>query len=221
MERVLRLTAAADPTAAASVCWARPSHRATSGSSPSPATGAWPAPTTPACCGPRSAWSAEHRANGAEVTVWSVGKKAPPYFRYRGIDMAQSFAGFADRPEFADARHIAAVVAAPFVAGEIDLVADGLDPVHLGRDPAGGAAAAAAAPPARGTTRRSRTWTRGSSRATPSSSLSPRSCWSSWRPGRSRPRSSPRCWRARRRSSPHSSGPWRRPPTTRTSSSAP
>ena len=36
--------------------------------------------------------------------------------------MAQSFAGFADRPEFADARYIAAVVAAPFVAGEIDLV---------------------------------------------------------------------------------------------------
>ena len=54
--------------------------------------------------------------------MWSVGKKAPPYFRYRGIEVAQSFIGFADRPEFADARHIAAVVAAPFVAGEIDLV---------------------------------------------------------------------------------------------------
>jgi F-type H+-transporting ATPase subunit gamma len=65
---------------------------------------------------------AEHRSNGAEVTVWSVGKKAPPYFRYRGIDTARSFAGFADRPEFADARYIAAVVAAPFVSGEIDLV---------------------------------------------------------------------------------------------------
>ena len=65
---------------------------------------------------------AEHRAAGTEVTVWSVGKKAPSYLRYRGIEVAQSFAGLADRPEFGDARHIAAVVAAPFVAGEIDLV---------------------------------------------------------------------------------------------------
>ena len=65
---------------------------------------------------------AEHRANGAEVTVWSVGKKAPSYFRYRGIELAESFVGFADRPEFSDARHIAAVVAAPFVAGEVDLI---------------------------------------------------------------------------------------------------
>jgi F-type H+-transporting ATPase subunit gamma len=65
---------------------------------------------------------AEHKANGAEVTVWSVGKKAPSYFRYRGIELAESFVGFADRPEFSDARHVAAVVAAPFVAGEVDLV---------------------------------------------------------------------------------------------------
>ena len=66
--------------------------------------------------------AAEYRANGAEVTVWSVGKKAPGYFRYRGIEVAESFVGFADRPEFSDARHVAAVVAAPFVAGEMDLI---------------------------------------------------------------------------------------------------
>jgi F-type H+-transporting ATPase subunit gamma len=65
---------------------------------------------------------AEHKATGAEVTVWSVGKKAPGYFRYRGIEIAESFVGFADRPEFSDARHVAAVVAAPFVAGEMDLI---------------------------------------------------------------------------------------------------
>ena len=65
---------------------------------------------------------AEHKANGAEVTVWSVGKKAPSYFRYRGIEVAESFVGFADRPEFSDARHVAAVVAAPFAAGELDLI---------------------------------------------------------------------------------------------------
>jgi F-type H+-transporting ATPase subunit gamma len=65
---------------------------------------------------------AEHKANGAQVTVWSVGKKAPGYFRYRDIEVTESFVGFADRPEFSDARRVAAVVAAPFVAGEIDLV---------------------------------------------------------------------------------------------------
>jgi F-type H+-transporting ATPase subunit gamma len=65
---------------------------------------------------------AEYRAAGTEVTVWTVGKKAPSYLRYRGIDVAQSFPGVADRPEFGDARDIAAIAAAPFVAGIIDLV---------------------------------------------------------------------------------------------------
>jgi F-type H+-transporting ATPase subunit gamma len=65
---------------------------------------------------------AEHVRNGAEVTLWTVGKKAPGYFRYRGIEIAQSFPGIADRPEFDDARAVAAAVTASFVAGEMDLV---------------------------------------------------------------------------------------------------
>jgi F-type H+-transporting ATPase subunit gamma len=65
---------------------------------------------------------AEHIRNGAQVTVWAVGKKAPGYFRYRGIETARSFVGIADHPEFDDARAVAAVVTAPFVAGEMDLV---------------------------------------------------------------------------------------------------
>ncbi|HEY3845453.1 MAG TPA: ATP synthase F1 subunit gamma [Acidimicrobiales bacterium] len=65
---------------------------------------------------------AEHARNGVEVTLWTVGKKAPGYFRYRGVEMARSFAGIADRPEFADARAVAATVTGPFVAGEMDLV---------------------------------------------------------------------------------------------------
>jgi F-type H+-transporting ATPase subunit gamma len=65
---------------------------------------------------------ADYRATGAEVTVWSVGKKAPSFLRYRGIEVAESFTGVADRPEFGDARRIAAIVAAPFVSGDIDLV---------------------------------------------------------------------------------------------------
>ena len=65
---------------------------------------------------------ADYRAAGAEVTVWSVGKKAPSFLRYRGIEVAESFTGVADRPEFGDARRIAAIVAAPFASGDIDLV---------------------------------------------------------------------------------------------------
>jgi F-type H+-transporting ATPase subunit gamma len=65
---------------------------------------------------------ADHRRRGAEVTLWTVGKKAPGYFRYRGVEIARSFAGIADRPEFADAKAVAATVTAPFVAGEMDMV---------------------------------------------------------------------------------------------------
>jgi F-type H+-transporting ATPase subunit gamma len=121
MERVLRLTAAADPRAAAKLLGTpeSPRHvgvlaivgdRGLAGSYNSGVLRA------------TERLVAEHRARGAEVTVWAVGKKAPSYFRYRGIETAQSFTGFVDRPDFSDARYIAAIVAAPFVAGEIDLV---------------------------------------------------------------------------------------------------
>jgi F-type H+-transporting ATPase subunit gamma len=121
MERVLRLTAAADPVAATKLLGTpeSPRHvgilaiagdRGLAGSYNSGALRL------------TERMVAEHRAAGAEVTVWSVGKKAPSYLRYRGIEIAQSFVGVADRPEFADARQIAAVVAAPFEAGDVDVV---------------------------------------------------------------------------------------------------
>jgi F-type H+-transporting ATPase subunit gamma len=65
---------------------------------------------------------AEHRSNGVDVTLWTVGKKAPGYFRYRGIELADSFLGMADRPEFSDARAVAAAVASPFVSGDVEMV---------------------------------------------------------------------------------------------------
>jgi len=65
---------------------------------------------------------ARYAADGIEATLWTVGKKAPPYFRYRRTPVRSSFTGMADRPEFADARDIAAAVIAPFVAGDLDLV---------------------------------------------------------------------------------------------------
>jgi F-type H+-transporting ATPase subunit gamma len=121
MERVLRETAAADPQAAAKLLGTpeSPRHvgflaiagdRGLAGSYNSGVLR-----TTERLVN-------EYRGAGAEVTLWTVGKKAPSYFRYRGLGVQQSFVGMADRPEFSDARHIAAVVAAPFVSGEIDLV---------------------------------------------------------------------------------------------------
>ena len=121
MERILRLTAAADHVAARKLLGTPESPRHVGilaiagdrGLAGSYNTGVLRATERAV---------AEYRDAGAEVTVWSVGKKAAPYFRYRGIAVAQSFTGVADRPDFADARHIAAVVAAPFSAGQIDLV---------------------------------------------------------------------------------------------------
>ena len=61
-------------------------------------------------------------AGGATGRLFSVGKKAQGYLRFRGYEVERSFIGFSDRPEFSDARAVAAVAAAPFVAGEVDQV---------------------------------------------------------------------------------------------------
>ena len=66
--------------------------------------------------------AAQVRASGAAVKMFTVGKKAPSYFRFRGIDVERSFAGFLAKPSFSDAREIAAAVTVPFLAGEVDQV---------------------------------------------------------------------------------------------------
>ena len=50
------------------------------------------------------------------------GKKAPGFFRFRGMEVEQSFVGFADRPAFVNAREVARAVAAPFTSGEAQQV---------------------------------------------------------------------------------------------------
>ena len=64
----------------------------------------------------------ELRSAGTTVRVIAVGKKAAPYFRFRGIETETSFVGFADKPTFADAREVARATSAPFVAGEVEQV---------------------------------------------------------------------------------------------------
>ena len=92
--------------------------------------------TTPASCAPPSDRCAEHRGDGRRGDgSAAVGTKAPAYFRFRASPSTQSFSGFVDRPTFDDARAIAAVMARPFVAGEVDQVRDRLDPLRVGRRP--------------------------------------------------------------------------------------
>ena len=62
------------------------------------------------------------RASGVEYRIVTVGKKGPSFLRFRGVDVAESFQGFSDRPTFAEARRVAAAVTAPFVAEEVDQV---------------------------------------------------------------------------------------------------
>jgi F-type H+-transporting ATPase subunit gamma len=58
------------------------------------------------------------QSQGTTVRLFCVGKKAAPFYRFRGLDVERSFVGFADRPNFSDARLIASVVAAPFTQGQ-------------------------------------------------------------------------------------------------------
>jgi F-type H+-transporting ATPase subunit gamma len=59
---------------------------------------------------------------GVEIRLFTVGKKAQSYFRFRGQAVEQAFLGMSGRPTFADARQVAAAVASGFVAGEVDQV---------------------------------------------------------------------------------------------------
>jgi len=61
---------------------------------------------------------ADLKSRGVNVRLFTVGKKAIGYFRFRGIDVEEDFVGFADRPNFSDARRVATAVLAPYMNGE-------------------------------------------------------------------------------------------------------
>ncbi len=60
--------------------------------------------------------------DGTTARLFSVGKKAGAFFRFRGIELVDGFVGMSDRPTFDDARRIAAAVGAPFINGEAQQV---------------------------------------------------------------------------------------------------
>ncbi len=57
-----------------------------------------------------------------DYRLFTVGKKAQSYFRFRRQPVEESFIGMSERPTFTDARRVASVVLAPFVDGEVDQV---------------------------------------------------------------------------------------------------
>jgi F-type H+-transporting ATPase subunit gamma len=62
------------------------------------------------------------RGEGVDVRLFAVGKKAAAFYRFRGMELEGSFVGIADKPTFADARTVAATIAAPFIDGEVQQV---------------------------------------------------------------------------------------------------
>jgi F-type H+-transporting ATPase subunit gamma len=65
---------------------------------------------------------ADLSAQAISVRLFTVGKKAPSYFRFRRQAVERSFQGMSERPSWGDARAVAAAVAAPFLAGEVEQV---------------------------------------------------------------------------------------------------
>jgi F-type H+-transporting ATPase subunit gamma len=62
------------------------------------------------------------QAQGIEVRLMSVGRKAQSYFRFRRLEVERSFSGFSDRPVFENARAMADAATPLFLAQEVDQV---------------------------------------------------------------------------------------------------
>jgi F-type H+-transporting ATPase subunit gamma len=64
----------------------------------------------------------EHRDQGREPVWFAAGRRPASSLAFRGLDVAESFTGFTDRPAYADARSIAERLMAAYVDGEVDQV---------------------------------------------------------------------------------------------------
>jgi F-type H+-transporting ATPase subunit gamma len=67
-------------------------------------------------------YGAKLRTEGKEVSYSAVGRRGASSMRFRGEELAGEFAGFTDRPEFANAREIAEGLTADYVDGKLDRV---------------------------------------------------------------------------------------------------
>ena len=59
---------------------------------------------------------------GADVVFYAVGRRGASSIQFRGLNLADSWTGFTDRPAFADARQVADGLIAGYVDGQLDRV---------------------------------------------------------------------------------------------------
>ncbi len=64
----------------------------------------------------------EHAADGRHALYFASGRRPASSLVFRGLEVADSFTGFTDRPSYADARRIAERLMAAYVDGEVDQV---------------------------------------------------------------------------------------------------
>jgi F-type H+-transporting ATPase subunit gamma len=64
----------------------------------------------------------EHSGEGRESVFFASGRRPASSLTFRGLAPAESFAGFTDRPAYADARRIAGRLMSAYVDGEVDQV---------------------------------------------------------------------------------------------------
>lgn len=64
----------------------------------------------------------EAQERGEQVRFFASGKRGESTIRFRGLELANSWSGFSDRPAYGDAQAIAHTVSEAFVSGEVDRV---------------------------------------------------------------------------------------------------
>ncbi len=65
---------------------------------------------------------AAHRANGLQIRLYVIGKKAQSYFRYRKYAIENAFLGVTDTPVYGDARTVANILLNEYEEGDVDAV---------------------------------------------------------------------------------------------------
>jgi F-type H+-transporting ATPase subunit gamma len=64
----------------------------------------------------------EEAGNGREVDLYTVGRKAEGYFRFRGLAPAHDWQGMSDQPTYEHARTMAEAITAAYVEGRVDRI---------------------------------------------------------------------------------------------------
>jgi F-type H+-transporting ATPase subunit gamma len=64
----------------------------------------------------------EHESESHKPVYFASGRRPASSLSFRGVELAETFAGFTDRPAYADARRIAERLMTAFIDGEVDQV---------------------------------------------------------------------------------------------------